>query len=167
MSGSGKSTLSEYVKNIYQKDGYNVRIIDGDEIRNKEAKKLGFSRKDVRINNLRIAKLCLQLKNSGIDLILVSVISPYNEIRKDVKLLLEPYYHLVYIEANINSLKDRDPKGLYNAADQGEIKDLVGYSDINPYEKPSDANFIVNTDSKISLSVSKESLLKFIKSITN
>jgi adenylylsulfate kinase-like enzyme len=48
MSGSGKSTLSEYVKNIYQKDGYNVRIIDGDEIRNKEAKKLGFSRKDVR-----------------------------------------------------------------------------------------------------------------------
>jgi hypothetical protein len=59
------------------------------------------------------------------------------------------------------------PKGLYNAADQGEIKDLVGYSDINPYEKPSDANFIVNTDSKISLSVSKESLLKFIKSITN
>jgi hypothetical protein len=53
---------------------------------------------------------------------------------------LEPYYHLVYIEANINSLKDRDPKGLYNAADQGEIKDLVGYSDINPYEKPSDAS---------------------------
>jgi adenylylsulfate kinase-like enzyme len=61
-----------------------------------------------------------------------------------VKLLLEPYYHLVYIEANINSLKDRDPKGLYNAADQGEIKDLVGYSDINPYSFRLKPNFFAS-----------------------
>ena len=56
MSGSGKSTLAEYIKDIYQKENYSVRIIDGDDIRDRDIEKLGFDRKDVEVNNLRIAK---------------------------------------------------------------------------------------------------------------
>ena len=164
MSGSGKSTFAEYIKETYQKEGYSVRIIDGDDIRDRDAEKLGFGRQDVEVNNLRIAKLCLESKDNGFDLILVPVISPYDEVRKMTRSLLEPYYHLVYVEADIDSLKERDTKGLYKAADQGLINDLIGYSEINPYDKPSDADFIVNTDST-SLSDSKQLLLGFIKSI--
>ena len=78
--------------------------------------------------------------------------------------MLGPYYHLVYVETDIDSLKKRDTKGLYKAADQGLINDLIGYSEINPYDKPSDADFVVNTDN-VSLSDSKQLLLGFIKSI--
>ncbi|HIC41398.1 MAG TPA: adenylyl-sulfate kinase [Piscirickettsiaceae bacterium] len=166
MSGSGKSTLAEYIKNTYQNEGYTVRIIDGDDIRDRDVEKLGFGRKDVEVNNLRIAKLCLESKDSGFDLILVPVISPYDEVRKRTRSLLEPYYHLVYVEADIDSLKKRDTKGLYKAADQGLINDLIGYSEINPYDKPSDADFVVNTNNNTLLNDSKQSLLGFVKSIT-
>jgi len=166
MSGSGKSTLAEYIKNTYQSEGYTVRIIDGDDIRDRDVEKLGFGRKDVEVNNLRIAKLCLDSKDSEFDLILVPVISPYDEVRKRTRSLLEPYYHLVYVETDIDSLKKRDTKGLYKAADQGLINDLIGYSEINPYDKPSDADFVVNTNNNILLNDSKQSLLGFVKSIT-
>ena len=166
MSGSGKSTLAEYIKDTYQKEGYSVRIIDGDDIRDKDVDKLGFGRKDVEVNNLRIAKLCLESKDSGFDLILVPVISPYDEVRKRTRSLLEPYYHLVYVEADIDSLKKRDTKGLYKAADQGLINDLIGYSEINPYDKPSDADFVISTNNGTSLDDSKKLLLDFIKNIT-
>jgi adenylylsulfate kinase-like enzyme len=166
MSGSGKSTLAEYIKDTYQKEGYSVRIIDGDDIRDRDVEKLGFGRKDVEVNNLRIAKLCLESKDSGFDLILVPVISPYDEVRKKTRSLLEPYYHLVYVEADIDSLKKRDTKGLYKAADQGLINNLIGYSEINPYDKPSDADFVVNTDNNTLLDISKQSLLGFAKNVT-
>jgi adenylylsulfate kinase len=166
MSGSGKSTLAEYIRDTYQEEGYSVRIIDGDDIRDKDMEKLGFGRKDVEVNNLRIAKLCLSLKDSEFDLIIAPVISPYDEIRKKTRLLLEPYYHLVYVEADIDSLKKRDTKGLYKAADQGLINDLIGYSEINPYDRPSDADVIVNTNNNTLLNDSKQSLLGFVKSVT-
>jgi len=166
MSGSGKSTLAEYIKNTYQNEGYTVRIIDGDDIRDRDVEKLGFGRKDVEVNNLRIAKLCLDSKDSEFDLILVPVISPYDEVRKRTRSLLEPYYHLVYVEADIDSLKKRDTKGLYKAADQGLINNLIGYSEINPYDKPSDADFVINTNNNTLLNDSKQSLLGFVKSIT-
>ena len=166
MSGSGKSTLAEHIKDTYQKEGYSVRIIDGDDIRDRDVEKLGFGRKDVEVNNLRIAKLCLESKDSGFDLILVPVISPYDEVRKRTRSLLEPYYHLVYVEADIDSLKKRDTKGLYKAADQGLINNLIGYSEINPYDKPSDADFVINTNNNTLLNDSKQSLLGFVKSIT-
>ena len=164
MSGSGKSTLAEYIRDTYQKEGYSVSIIDGDYMRDKDVEKLGFGRQDVEVNNLRIARLCLESKDNGFDLILVPVISPYDEIRKMTRSLLGSYYHLVYLETDIDSLKNRDTKGLYKAADQGLINDLVGYSEINPYDKPSDADFVVNT-ANTSLSNSKQLLLGFIKSI--
>jgi adenylylsulfate kinase-like enzyme len=166
MSGSGKSTLAEYIKEAYQKDGYSVRIIDGDDIRDRDVEKLGFGRKDVEINNLRIAKLCLESKDNGFDLVLVPVISPYDDVRKRTRSLLGPYYHLVYVETDIDSLKRRDTKGLYKAADQGLIHDLIGYSEINPYNKPSDADFVVNTNNNTLLNDSKQLLLGFVKNIT-
>ena len=91
----------------------------------------------------------------------------YDDVRKKTRLLLEPYYHLVYVEADINSLKTRDTKGLYKASDEGLINNLIGYSEINPYEAPSDANFVVNTSNDISVINSKLSLLGFVKTITN
>ena len=167
MSGSGKSTLANYVKDVYQNKGFRVRIIDGDDVRDNDNEKLNFSRKDVEFNNLRIAKLCLELKEKDFNLILVPVISPYDDVRKKTRSLLDPYYNLIYLETSIDILKKRDTKGLYNAADSGQIDDLVGYSLINPFEKPNDADLIINTDDSSLLNFSKQSLLDFIKSVSN
>ena len=108
MSGSGKSTLASYVEDFCKKKQFKIYTIDGDEVRDKDVEKLGFGRKDVLKNNLRIAKLCLDLKDKGFNIVLVPVISPYKEIRSEVRSILEPYLHLVYVKADINILKKRE-----------------------------------------------------------
>jgi adenylylsulfate kinase-like enzyme len=165
MSGSGKSTLANYIKQVCQERGYKSIIIDGDDVRNMDDKKLGFGFDDVLINNLRIARYCLKQKNSGFSVVIVPVISPYEKVRIKVKDLLSPFFHLIYIKADIDSLKDRDTKGLYLAADNGKINDLIGYSNINPYEEPVDPSIIVNTGKNNSLDESKNIILEFINNL--
>lgn len=166
MSGSGKSTLAEFIKSSFQNDELRVEIVDGDTIRNKDTKKLGYSFNDVKLNNLRIAKICLDLKDSGFNLVLVPVISPYDEVRSLTKAFLSPHYHLVHLDANIDSLRQRDTKGLYRASDEGYIDNLIGYSKSNPYEIPANPDLVINTNSNSSLEYSKELLLGFVKSIS-
>ncbi|MBT5400839.1 adenylyl-sulfate kinase [bacterium] len=163
MSGSGKSTLAFYIKKMCKENGYKVKIIDGDDVRDKDEKKLGFGYEDVLRNNLRIAEFCLDLKNKGVEIVIVPVISPYEKVRKKVKDMLSPFLHLIYIKANINSLKERDTKGLYLAADRGEIDNLIGYSDINPYDEPYEPSIIIETDNDISLDKSKKKLFEYVK----
>ena len=163
MSGSGKSTLASYVEDFCKKKQFKIYTIDGDEVRDKDVEKLGFGRKDVLKNNLRIAKLCLDLKDKGFNIVLVPVISPYKEIRSEVRSILEPYLHLVYVKADINILKKRDTKGLYAAADKGVINNLIGYSDVNPYDEPNDSEIIIDTNRPSSSEASKDQLLSYIK----
>ena len=115
MSGSGKSTLSSAVKQELTAQGLTVCIIDGDTVRDSYQQKLGFSRAEVMQNNLHIASLCQKVR-SDYDVILVPVISPYQAVRSKVRQLLGPNFHLVYLKTDLNSLKARDPKGLYQAA---------------------------------------------------
>ena len=67
------------------------------------------------------------------------------------------------MSCDIDSLIKRDPKGLYGKADRGEIPDLIGYSKINPYEVPEDADLEVDTSSKTTLESSVETVLTFVE----
>ena len=163
MSGSGKSTLALYISEFLLMHGYKTRIIDGDDMRDGDEKKLGFGFEDVQKNNLRIAEFCLDLKNKNFDIVIVPVISPYNNVRKKVEALLSPFLQLIYIKSDISTLKDRDTKGLYASADRGDISDLIGYSNEHPYDEPTEPSVVINTGSKITLGESKNKLLEYVK----
>ena len=163
MSGSGKSTLASSVEKFCKQNKFKVYTIDGDEVRDKDVEKLGFGYKDVLKNNLRIAELCLDLKDKGFNLVLVPVISPYEEIRNKVRSILEPHLHLVYVKADIDSLKKRDTKGLYALADKGVINNLIGYSEINPYDEPENANITIHTNNKVPIDKSRNKLLNYME----
>ena len=150
MSGSGKTTLSSDLELYFLEKKAEVYVLDGDDIRGQDKEKLGFGHDDVLKNNLRIAYLCQKLREDY-DAIIVPVISPYDDIRLQVREVLEPNFHLVYLKTDIKSLRDRDPKGLYAAADSGLINDLIGYSATNPYEKPSNAEVVIETGNNISI----------------
>jgi len=134
-SGSGKSTLAKHILDYLKENGFKAIIIDGDSVRDQDKVKLGFGVNDVSINNQRIARLS-QEKRKDYDFVIVPVISPYESVRIKVRDILQPDFHLVYLKIDIETLKKRDPKGLYAAADRGEIKGLIGYSDENPYNEP-------------------------------
>ena len=162
MSGSGKSKLSSAAKQELTEQGLTVCIIDGDTVRESYQQKLGFSREEVMQNNLHIATLCQKVR-SDFDVILVPVISPFAAIRQKVRELLVPNFHLVYLKTDLNCLKARDPKGLYQAADDGIITNLIGYSKTTPYEQPDDAELILDTGSQSTTADSVAKLIKYIQ----
>ena len=163
MSGSGKSTLAEYVKVELNKLEFKALIIDGDVVREKYDTQLGFEREDVEKNNLYVSKLCAKHRDNY-DVIIVPIISPIEKTRAAIRGLLSPNYHLIYVYSDINTLKIRDTKGLYKRADLGELSNLIGYSDNNPYDVPVNYDLMINTCKESNIEESKQLFLDFVKS---
>ena len=161
MSGSGKSTLASDLETLFDCKNMKIRVLDGDDIRGEDIAKLGFGYKDVLRNNLRIAYLCQEIRGQY-DAIVVPVISPYADVRMKVRLILQPNFHLVYLKADLYSLRDRDPKGLYSAADKGLINDLVGYSEVNPYQAPDNEEVLIETGNNINIEESRKTLFDYV-----
>lgn len=163
MSGVGKSTIAEAANNTLSSMGLSVLILDGDVIREKYRSKLGFGESDIRANNINIANIC-KSERSSYDVIIVAIISPIDQIRCEVRELLSPLFYLVYVYADVETLRDRDPKGLYSRADRGEITNLIGYSKSNPYEVPEAYDCLIATSMDESTEPeSKSSFVQFIK----
>lgn len=162
MSGSGKTTIATKVDDILKKDGLNTIIIDGDEKRKSDNKKLNFSKNDIIKNNLSILDRCKAIRLQY-DVIFVSVITPYSEIRELIKDELSPNCKIVYMRASIDSLIVRDTKGLYKQAKLGAIDNLIGYSPSSPYESPISPDLVLETDNENELLTNIDILYKFIK----
>jgi len=80
LSGSGKTTIAEKVKTIL-KQNKKILILDGDDVRKKHNKHLGFTPEDIKENNRLISEMCLnEIENH--DFILVPVISLLKKVGK-------------------------------------------------------------------------------------
>lgn len=140
-SASGKSTLAKLLeKNLLEK-GIPVEILDGDIIRNNLSKGLGFTRTDRETNLRRIAFVAKLLARNGVAVI-VAAISPYENIRKEVRSEIEGFVE-VFLDCPIEVCIARDPKGLYRKALKGEIENFTGISD--PFELPENPEVVVKT----------------------
>jgi adenylyl-sulfate kinase len=144
MSGSGKSTLASNLLIYFEKIGKRVKTLDGDVIRSKK-ERYDFSKSNILKNNLTIIRLCADLLND-FDIILVSVIAPFESTRKKAREILGSQYFEIYVKANIDELIKRDTKGLYRKASNGEIKNLIGVAKNTPYETPRIPNIVIKTD---------------------
>ena len=149
LSGSGKSTLANNLEMKLINDGILTYILDGDNIRHGLNKDLGFSEED-RKENI----------DSGI-IVLTAFISPFREDRNTVRELLgENEFLEIYVKCPVEICEERDVKGLYKKARDGEIKQFTGID--SPYEDPVNPVFIIDTENT-SLEKSSEDLYKFIK----
>ena len=132
LSGAGKTTISEIVEHELKARGRRVEVLDGDIVRTNLSKGLGFSREDRIINVLRIGFVANLLTRNGVAVI-VSAISPYKEARDQVRRRIIDFIE-VYVDAPLEVCAERDVKGLYKKAFNGEIEQFTGVSD--PYEPP-------------------------------
>ncbi len=144
LSGSGKSTLAERVRDILLERGMKVEVLDGDVVRQNLSKGLGFSKEDRDTNIRRIGFVCHLLTRNDV-VAIGAAISPYKAIRDENRKLIGRFVE-VYCKCDIETLKGRDPKGLYEKALRGEIKNFTGVSD--PYEPPENPEVIVDTASE-------------------
>jgi adenylyl-sulfate kinase len=142
LSGAGKSTISEIVERQLRERGERVERLDGDVVRTNLSKGLGFSKEDRDENVRRIGFVCQLLSRNGVAAI-AAFISPYREIRNEVRARTHNFVE-VYVECPLDTLIERDVKGLYKKALAGEIANFTGVSD--PYEPPLSPEVVVKTN---------------------
>jgi adenylylsulfate kinase len=143
LSGSGKSTIANALEKRLFEMGNHTYCLDGDNTRLGLNKDLGFSAIDRLENVRRVAEVAKLMADAGM-IVLVSLITPYEEQRSLVKEILKNKRFLdVYIDCDLATCEQRDPKGLYKKARAGEISNFTGISD--PFEEPTTESFRVNS----------------------
>jgi adenylylsulfate kinase len=160
LSGAGKSTLSVEVEKELHKRGIHTYILDGDNMRHGLNKNLGFSPEDRKENIRRIGEVAKLFVDAGV-MILTAFISPYQEDRDGVRALLdEDEFVEIYVKCSVEECERRDPKGLYEKARAGEIKNFTGIS--APYEAPVHPELTVETDRQ-TLEESVKQVIEFLE----
>ena len=146
LSGSGKSTIANALMvKLMEMGGRPVTLLDGDVVRKHLSSELGFSKEHRDINIRRIGYVASEItKNGGIAI--CAPIAPYTATRRAVREMIEAFgaFIEVHVATSIEECERRDRKGLYKLAREGKIKEFTGISD--PYEAPTQAELVVNTE---------------------
>jgi adenylylsulfate kinase len=157
LSASGKTTIAQLLKKALIAKGLPVEVLDGDVVREKLSKGLGFTRADREINLRRITFVAGLLVRHGV-VVVVAAITPYQSIREEARNSIGEYVE-VFVNCPLQICIQRDPKGLYQKALAGEIRDFTGIGDA--YETPKHPDIELNTD----LESPEDSLHKIINTL--
>ena len=158
LSGSGKTEISKGLIKKLEELGKSYKIFDGDDVREKLHKALGFTPEDIRLNNSLIMDLCRK-ELGRVDFILVPIISPFKESRRKAKKLFGEKFIEIYVNCPYEECKIRDVKGLYKKAESGEIQNFIGLH--IPYEAPENPDIEINT-AEIDVNTSINKIVNFL-----
>ena len=172
LSGSGKSTLAIALERELYNSGILCRILDGDNIRTGINNNLGFTEAD-RVENIRriaeVAKLFVEKCDPGHKWgpgsrnfwtfhYVESGRGILNINGKRFCIGKDDFFE-IYVNTPLEVCEERDVKGLYKKARQGEIKNFTGIS--APFEAPLNPAITIDT-SACSLEESINLLKKII-----
>lgn len=155
LSGCGKSTVANALDSLLHQQGVHTYLLDGDNVRHAlnasparlmghgeaYAKRfgLGFSPED-RTENIRRVGAVVELFAAAGIVTLAAFVSPYRRDRDAVRSQVESsggVFVEVFVDTPMEICEQRDPKGLYEKARRGELKDFTGID--APYEAPNRA----------------------------
>jgi adenylylsulfate kinase len=143
LSGAGKSTLANVLELQLNQSGFHTFILDGDNLRGGLCSDLGMGADCRRENIRRMAEVARLMVDAGL-IVIVAAISPFRAEREAARrLFAEGDFVEVYVSTPFAVCAQRDPKGLYQAALQGRIKDFTGID--SPYEAPLTAECEIDT----------------------
>jgi adenylylsulfate kinase len=143
LSGSGKSTLANELEiELFQKD-VKTFVLDGDNIRLGINSDLGFTAADRKENLRRIGHVAKLMQEAGL-VVIASFISPFEEERKSVKEIVgKDNFIEIYVNTPLEICEERDAKGLYEKARNGEIKNFTGID--SPFEPCVHPDILIDT----------------------
>ena len=141
---SGKSTLARALEHQLRAMGRQVEVLDGDEVRTRLSRGLGFSKAD-RDENIRCIAYVATLLTRVQAVAIVAAVSPYRESRDEARAAIGNFIE-VFVDCPLEECMRRDAKGMYAKALRGEITDFTGVSD--PYEPPLGAEVTINSNSE-------------------
>lgn len=144
LSGVGKTTIARMVEERLFERGCQTMLLDGDYLRHGLCGDLGFSPSDRAENIRRVGEVARLFFEQGC-VTVCTFVSPYRRDREWVRgLFPEGRFIEVHVDAPLDVLRQRDPKGLYKKALEGEIPHFTGVS--ATYELPDDPELVIRTD---------------------
>ena len=130
-SGAGKTTLALRLRDGLSDREIPVVYLDGDDLRSTLCSDLGFKAEARLENHRRIAEIARLLADQGFNVV-VSTMAPEHQQRDLVAKILGDKLIWFYIHAPLDICMQRDPKGLYKRALQGQVQQLINY----PFDVP-------------------------------
>lgn len=160
LSGSGKSTIASAVEQRLFEMGHHTYLLDGDNVRHGLNKDLGFSDAD-RVENIRrIGEMSNLFSDAGL-IVLTAFISPFRSDRRMVRdLVADNEFIEIHMDTPLATCEERDPKGLYQKARRGEIKNFTGID--SEYEQPEAAEITINT-AELSIEECADKIVSYLK----
>jgi len=154
LSASGKSTIAHYLEKMLYARKCSTYSFDGDNVRHGLCRDLGFTPEHRKENIRRIGEMVRLFVDAGV-IAITAFISPYRADREVVrKLVGEERFLEVYVQCPVEVCAKRDPKGLYQRAMAGVIKDFTGVS--APYEAPETPNLVLRSDAVTPVEAAEE-----------
>jgi bifunctional enzyme CysN/CysC len=147
LSGAGKSTIANLVEKKLFGMGRHTYLLDGDN---------GFTDAD-RVENIRrVGEVARLMTDAGL-IVLVSFISPFRSERQLARSLLGTgEFFEIYVDTALAVAEARDPKGLYQKARAGKIRNFTGID--SPYEPPQHPEIHIDT-SRVSVEQAAEQVI--------
>lgn len=146
LSGSGKSTLAIALERALFERGHYCQLLDGDNIRSGLNRDLGFTDADRLENIRRIAEVAKLFAHAGV-ITLAAFICPKEELRSLARTIVgEGDFTDIYVKASYATCQSRDPKGLYQKVQAGQVKHFTGKD--SGFEEPSSPNILVDTETR-------------------
>lgn len=160
LSASGKSTTANAVEKRLFELGHHTYLLDGDNVRHGLNKDLGFGDLD-RVENIRrIGELSKLFADAGL-IVLSAFISPFRADRQMVRdLMPDGEFFEIHMDTPLAVCESRDPKGLYQKARRGEIKNFTGIDSI--YEPPEKPEIVLNT-AEFDIDTCAEQVISYLK----
>ena len=140
ISGSGKSTLAKKIGEYFENKNVPIKVIDGDTLRGELGNLFGYSKEERMKQNRIVRVLAKYLNDCGINVI-IAVIAPFDEMRKQMRSFLGENYIQVYLDCPVEECAKRDVKGYYKKINN--MQNFIGVSDA--YEVPEDSEIRVDT----------------------
>jgi bifunctional enzyme CysN/CysC len=159
LSGSGKSTIAMELERQLFRKGWQVTVLDGDNVRHGLCSDLGFSPEDRAENIRRVGEVAHLFAKAGM-LVVTAFISPYRGDRDGVRAIDPQAFHEIFVATGIDECERRDPKGLYKKARAGQIPEFTGVS--APYEAPDKPELHLSTEGR-SIDESVAALLAYVE----
>ncbi|MCP5463737.1 MAG: adenylyl-sulfate kinase [Deltaproteobacteria bacterium] len=160
LSAAGKTTIATALEKRLFDQGAHTYLLDGDNMRHGLNKDLGFSAADREENIRRVGEVAGLMVDAGL-VVLTAFISPFRAHREQVRNLLQQNEFIeVFVKCSLEVCEKRDPKGLYQKARKGEVRDFTGID--SEYEAPLSPELILDSENQ-NISDLVEQVVSYLK----
>jgi bifunctional enzyme CysN/CysC len=143
LTGAGKSTIAAALERRLFDAGRATVRLDGSNVRLGISRDLGFSSEERSENLRRTAEVARLVNDQGL-ICIAALLAPKESVRERARELIGgERFAEIFLDAPIEVCRARDERGLYEAADRGEIAMFPGVS--ATYDVPHDADLVLDT----------------------